>query len=147
MRYGSLYGSRSQDWNAIRDFVKQILKNKKLTYSGTGKEIREYINVEDAAELSVKLLDKKYANNAYTITGQQTIKVDDLFSILFEIIGFKRKVDFLDDNSRSEHYGLTPYRHKAKDAKKIVPTEFKDLGQGLLVIVEEVQVELDNSES
>ncbi len=147
MRYGSLYGSRSQDWNAIRNFVKQILKNKKLTYSGTGKEIREYINVEDAAQLSVKLLDKKYANNAYTITGQQTIKVDDLFSILFEIIGTKRKVDFLDDNSRSEHYGLTPYRHKAKDAKKIVPTEFKDLGQGLLEIVEEVQVELDKSES
>lgn len=137
LRFGSLYGPRSQEWNGIRSFVNQIIKKGKLNYTGTGYEMREYIHVYDAARLSVEILIKKHINSAVTITGQQLIKVDDLFSILFEIIGKDKLVKYLNKSTLSDHYGNTPYRYSPKIAKKIVPQEFVDLGQGLLDLVEE----------
>lgn len=138
LRYGSLYGPRAQDWNGIRRFASQIIKEGKLDYHGNGLEMREYIHVKDAARLSVEVLDHKFANNAITITGQQLIRVDDLFSILFEIVGRTRLVNYTGENNVTDHYGHTPYRYTPKQAMKIVPLEFVDLGQGLLDIIEEI---------
>ena len=142
LRYGSLYGPRSQSWNGIRGFVKQVLKKNKIEYAGNGEEIREYIHVSDAAKLGVDLLDNKYSNSAVIITGHQTIRAKDLFSIIFEISGKEDNIKFLKNDVRADHYGNTPYRYSPKSAKKIVPSEFVDLGQGLLNIIEEVQQEL-----
>jgi UDP-glucose 4-epimerase len=33
---------------------------------------------------------------------------------------------------------MTPYRYTPKHAKKLVPSEFVDLGQGILEVVEEI---------
>jgi UDP-glucose 4-epimerase len=145
LRYGSLYGPRAQDWNGIRRFASQIIKEGKLDYHGNGLEMREYIHVNDAAKLSVDVLDSKFANNAVTITGQQLIRVDDLFSVLFEIVGRTRVVNYMGENNFTDHYGQTPYRYTPKQAKKIVPQEFVDLGQGLLEIIEEVNHQMQNN--
>lgn len=146
LRYGSLYGPRAQSWNGMRRFVTQILQDGKLDYSGTGQEVREYIHVHDAAKLSVDILAEQYANRAITITGQQLIRVDELLSILFEIAGKDRYVNFLGTESRCDHYGNTPYRYVPKSAKKIVPQEFVDLGQGLLDLIDEVHRGMDSVE-
>lgn len=146
LRYGSLYGPRSQEWNGIRRFVTQIVKEGKLDYSGNGLEMREYIHVHDAARLSVDVLDAKHANCAITITGQQLIRVDELISVLFEIAGSERVVNYHGEHTRPDHYGNTPYRYTPKSAKKIVPLEFVDLGQGLLDIIAEIHHELNPSE-
>jgi len=142
LRYGSLYGPRSQDWNGMRRFVTQIIKDGRLDYSGDGREMREYIHVHDAARLSVDVLDKQHVNSAIIITGQQLLRVDDLISMLFEISGKNRDVDYHGENNRPDHYGNTPYRYTPKSAKKIVPLEFVDLGQGLLNLIEEIHQEL-----
>jgi UDP-glucose 4-epimerase len=139
MRYGSLYGERSQDWNGIKKFITQVLDKEFILYKGNGKEMREYINVVDAAKISVKLLDKKYKNKALMITGNQLIKAQDLFELIFEILGKKLNVKYLKESNSSDHYGNTPYRYSPKSAKKIVPTEFVDLGQGLLNLIEEIK--------
>lgn len=141
LRYGSLYGPRAQNWNGIRRFASQIVREGKVDYSGDGSEMREYIHVHDAARLSVDVLEAGFANRAITITGQQLIRVDDLISVLFEIAGQKRDVRYHGDQSAPNHYGHTPYRYTPKPAKKLVPQEFVDLGQGLLDIVEELHRE------
>jgi len=138
LRYGSLYGPRSQDWNGIKKFAKQIVDNNYVEYSGDGSEVREYIHVEDAAKLSVQILDNSYKNQAITITGQQTMRVSDMFSMLFEIEGKELNVKYKNSHNSFSHYGNTPYRYAPKKATKIIPTEFIDLGQGLLNVVEEV---------
>lgn len=138
LRYGSLYGPRSQTWNGIKGFANQIIKNGYLEYPGDGDEIREYIHVIDAAKLSVKALEKEYMNRAVTITGQQSIKVSDMFAMIFEIAGKKIDIKYSKKNRVSSHYGKTPYRYTPKTSMKIIPTEFVDLGQGLLDIVEEI---------
>jgi UDP-glucose 4-epimerase len=138
LRYGSLYGPRSQDWNGIKGFAQQVIKTGVLEYSGNGSEVREYIHVLDAAKLSVKALQEEYKNRAVTITGQQSMKVSDMFSMIFEIEGKEVDINYLDEHKGSSHYGNTPYRYTPKTSMKIIPTEFVDLGQGLLDIVEEI---------
>ena len=145
LRYGSLYGPRAQPWNGIRKFVTQILEEGKLDYSGDGTEMREYIHVYDAARLSVDVLDSKHANAAITITGQQLIRVDQLVAIIFEIAGLTPVVNFHGDRTRPDHYGQTPYRYSPRSAKKLVPMEFVDLGQGLLDAIKEVHLTLDSN--
>ena len=138
LRYGSLYGPRSQDWNGIKSFVKQIKKKGYVEYSGNGSEIREYINVLDAANLSIKALEDGYTNRAITITGQQSLKIADMLAMLFEISGKKFKVKYSKKNLKTFHYGNTPYRYVPKSSMKVIPKEFTDLGQGLLDLIEEV---------
>ena len=138
LRYGSLYGPRSQNWNGIKGFARQVVNHGAIEYLGNGSEIREYIHVKDAAKLSVKALHEDYKNKAITITGNQSMRVADMFSMLFEIAGKELNVKYLDKQQGSSHYGHTPYRYTPKTAQKIIPNQFVDLGQGILDIVEEI---------
>ena len=138
LRYGSLYGPRSQNWNGIKGLARQVVNHGTVEYPGNGSEIREYIHVQDAAKLSVRALHDDYKNKAITITGNQSMRVADMFSMLFEIAGKEFNVKYLDDQLGASHYGNTPYRYTPKPSLKVIPTEFVDLGQGLLDIVEEI---------
>jgi UDP-glucose 4-epimerase len=138
LRYGSLYGPRSQNWNGIKGFIQEVIENGFIEYPGIGSEVREYIHVLDASNLSVKMLDEKYKNKAVTITGQQSIKVSDMFAIIFEIGDKEVNVKYLNDHKNQFHYGHTPYRYTPKTSIKVIPTEFIDFGQGLLNIFEEI---------
>tara|TARA_B100001093_G_scaffold512934_2_gene583811 strand:+ start:13489 stop:14376 length:888 start_codon:yes stop_codon:yes gene_type:complete len=145
LRYGSLYGPRSQAWNGLRRYLTQVIREGKLDYRGTGKERREYIHVHDAARLSVDILDDIHKNKAITVTGQQVLSSEELIDLIFEITGVKKDVVFSQDTSSQDHYIMSPYRYTPKQAKKLVPDEFIDLGQGVLEIIEEIHHELDNS--
>ena len=145
LRYGSLYGPRSQAWNGLRRYVSQVIQEGKLDYRGTGKERREYIHVRDAARLSVDILDEIHKNKAITVTGHQVLNSEELIDLIFEIAGIDKNVVFSQDNFSQDHYVMTPYRYTPKQAKKLMPDEFIDLGQGVLEIIEDIHGELDNS--
>ena len=49
LRYGSLYGPRSDESNGLWRIVKHALDSGKLRYQGSPEAMREYIHVEDAA--------------------------------------------------------------------------------------------------
>jgi UDP-glucose 4-epimerase len=138
LRYGSLYGPRAQAWNGLRRYVKQVVVEGRLDYEGTGHERREYIHVRDAARLSVDVLDEQHRNQAITVTGSQVLNSADLAEMIFEISGQKSNVTFSKGERSEEHYQMTPYRYTPKPAKKLVPSEFVDLGQGILEVVEEI---------
>lgn len=138
LRYGSLYGPRSQDWNGLRGYVEQIVKTGKLNYRGTGTEKREYIHAHDAARLSVQVLNDIYINKAITVTGQQVLTSSELIDMIFEIAGIQKQVTMLPASLDNEHYIIAPYQYTPKKAKKLVPQEFVDIGQGILDMVEEI---------
>jgi UDP-glucose 4-epimerase len=143
LRYGSLYGPRSQQWNGPRNWVTQAVKDKHIDYRGTGKERREYIHVEDAATLSVKVLDEKYINSAVTITGTQVLTSRELMEMIEEICGEKIKVTYSEEYDSNYHYLSTPYRYTPKSSRKLIPEEFVDLGQGILDLIEEANKEIE----
>ena len=143
LRYGSLYGPRAQDWNGINSFIKQIVNEGKLDYFGSGEEKREYIHVSDAADLSLEILSKDYANKAITITGLQVLNSKELIDMIFEIAG-KEPVIRMSKQKNNDHYVKTPYRHSVMHARKLTPKSFVDIGQGILEIIDSLKESSDD---
>ncbi|MBF0290074.1 MAG: NAD(P)-dependent oxidoreductase [SAR324 cluster bacterium] len=142
LRYGSLYGQRSDSRNTIHRFVHQALTEKKITYGGSPKALREYIHVEDAARSSVKILEPEYANEHIVLTGHQPMRVGDLLKMIGEMLNEELKFEF-ESNPDYAHYEITPYSFNPRVGKKLAATFHVDLGQGVLHIVEELHQKLN----
>jgi UDP-glucose 4-epimerase len=137
LRYGSLYGRRSDDRNAIYQFVSSALKDGQIHYKGTGEELREYIHVEDAARASVDALSAEYENQHIILTGQRAMKVRDLMVLIAEML--QKEVKFVfEPADQTTHYAITPYAYKPKIGRKLVTNPFVDLGQGVLDCIHEI---------
>ena len=143
LRFGSLYGPRANDFNAIRNFLIHAIKEKKIVRRGDGEELREYIHVKDAARLSVDALNKKFNNKHLIITGNQQIKVKDLLTMIREIFNEKIEIRY-DMANELHHYEITPYNYKPQLAQKITSDSFYDLGQGLLDLLYDLEMEMNN---
>ena len=131
LRYGSLYGPGSNEHNWIYKVLKQALIEGKISRSGDGEEIREYIHVFDVARLSVDILSTEYKNQHVIITGNQQIKVKDLLIMIKEMLNNRIKLEYLPVNYK-EHYEITPYNFTPRLAKRIQSNNYVDLGQGIL---------------
>lgn len=142
LRYGSLYGPRSPETNWIHKIITEALTTKKITRNGDGEEIREYIHVVDASELSVKILSEEYKNRIITITGNRSMRIKDLHMMVKEMLNGSIELIYLPSVSNT-HYEITPYSFSPKISKKLVSNEYYDLGQGILECLSEVKKELD----
>lgn len=137
LRYGSLYGPNANEHNWIYRAIRQAMTENKITRQGNGNEIREYLHIKDAAELSVDMLDNKYENNTYILTGNQTMRIRDLHEMIREILDKDIKLEYKGNNNDS-HYDITPYRYVEDTAKKVTKNEYHDLGQGLLECIKKI---------
>lgn len=137
LRYGSLYGPRAQEWNGLKRYVTQAIREGRIVYGGSGEERREYIHVKDAACMSVAALAPEFANQCLTITGNQILKSRDLLNMIKEVMGGRVELEFRLDQRDPAHYEITPYRFTPRAARKMVPNIFIDIGQGILDLVEE----------
>jgi len=137
MRYGSLYGPRADERNWVYAMLKQAATEGKIVREGDGEEAREYIHVRDAAEISVDMLDEKYANQRLIITGNQTIKIKDLLIMVKEMLNNNIEIKYLPARF-DEHYEITPYSFNPKIAKKVFANSYFDLGQGILDMLERI---------
>ena len=136
LRFGSLYGPRSNMKNGIYRFIYQAFKNKKIEWNGSKNALREFIHVEDAADCAVKILDSKYINQHIILTGHQSLTIKNLFIMIQEIL-HKENITFnFLEESNSEHYKTTPYIFNPKLGKKLNPDNYIDLGQGLVQMAE-----------
>ena len=137
LRYGSLYGPRSDERNWIYKILKQALLDKRIVREGDGEEIREYIHILDAARLSVDILKEDYKNRCVIITGNEQMKIKDLLTMVKEILKGEVEISFLPATT-TEHYEITPYVFKPQVATKIRGQEHVDMGQGILNILGEI---------
>lgn len=138
LRYGSLYGPRSDQHNGLWRLVKRALETGRVTYEGSPEAMREYIHVEDAARASVTALGDEFRNQHVVLTGQEPMRVMDLLKMLAEILGMPQSVEFIEADY-SGHYIRTPYAYQTRLGRKYVPPMHVDLGQGLLELIEEIQ--------
>jgi UDP-glucose 4-epimerase len=140
LRYGSLYGPRSDDHNGLWRIVKRAVETGIISYQGSSEAMREYIHVEDAARSSVIALGEEFKNESVILTGQEPMRVLDLLKMLAEILGTSPHVEFIDCEQLG-HYIRTPYAYQPKLGRKFVPQLHVDLGQGLLQLIEEAKKE------
>lgn len=138
LRYGSLYGPRSDGSNGLYRIVKSALETGRITYEGSADSLREYIHVEDAARASVVAMEDEFKNQSVVLTGQEPMKVIELLKMLAEILGRPDSVEFL-EGDQVGHYVRTPYAYQPKLGRKYIPPMHVDLGQGLLQLIDEVK--------
>lgn len=139
LRYGSLYGPRSNYSNGLFRIVYSAFKNRKVQYTGSAEALREYIHVEDAARASVVALGKDFCNESVVLTGQQSMRVLDLLKMIGEIMGLPEDAVEFTHSTYAGHYVRTPYAFQPKLGRKYVPPMHIDLGQGLLQLIDEVK--------
>jgi len=137
IRYGSLYGDRADSRNSIYNLITQAIAKGKITYRGTGDELREYIHVRDAAQISAAILDPEYENQHLIITGLEKMRYGDLLDMIREMLNNEVEIEIL-PSERKAHYRITPYNFSPKLGKKIVNNTHIDMGQGLLQCMAEI---------
>lgn len=140
LRYGSLYGPRSDDTNGLYRVVRDAITTGKVRYQGSPDALREYIHVQDAARASVVALGADFRNESVVLTGQEPMRVLDLLKMLAEILGIPEAVEF-EEKDYLGHYIRTPYAYQPKLGRKYSPPLHVDLGQGLLQLIEDVLAE------
>jgi UDP-glucose 4-epimerase len=140
LRYGSIYGPRSDENNGLWRVVKYAIDAGKLRTEGNTEAMREYIHVGDAALASVRALtDESFKNQHVVLTGQEPMLVQDMLKMLAEILGLpKTSAEFV-DSEHAGHYIRTPYAYHTKLGRKYVLPMHVDLGQGLLQLINEIQ--------
>lgn len=141
MRYGSLYGKRANHFNSIMKMIKQAIDQKKIVRSGSGKEVRDYIHIEDAANVSVKLLESNEKIEYVMITGNQRMKIKEVVNMINEMMNNEIEIIYT-NKSLDEHYQITPYNFKPNVARKYNVEYTHDLGQGILESIYAIYQEL-----
>ena len=137
LRYGSLYGPRSDERNYIYKILKQAITENKIISFGKSDDLRKYIHVKDAARYSVDILSKEFENQHVIVTGNQPITRGELLTMITEMLRTPIEVDFSPVDPEL-HYTITPYSFTPKLAKVYKGTYYLDLGQGLLESINEI---------
>lgn len=148
LRYGTLYGNRADSRNSVFRYLKQAMTEGKISYYGDGSELREYINVIDAAQASVEILDEKFTNECVIFTGHYPMKVNELFIMIREILKKDIRLEFIKPRSEDpmDHYSVTPYTFIPKVGKKYIKHYYTDMGQGLLLCMHEIFEKIQNGQ-
>jgi UDP-glucose 4-epimerase len=140
LRYGTIYGCRANISNSVYRYINQALTEGKITYYGDGSEIREYINVVDAARNSTEILSDGFKNQNVIFTGHHPMKVDELFKMIKEMLNKDVIIEYKDPESEDpeSHYTITPYKFIPKMGRKLVSHYYTDMGQGILLCMQEI---------
>ena len=145
LRYGSLYGRRSDKRNGIYRMLHEAVAHHSITYKGSGDAMREYIHVEDAARMSVQILAPEFANRHMILTGQERLRIKDVITMISEILPWPVELHF-DEANTVHHYEITPYAFQPRVGRKLVLNEHVDLGQGILDCLREIHQDLHHSD-
>jgi len=138
LRYGSLYGDRANESNSIYKILKEAILTGKITYHGTGEEVRDYIHVRDAAELSARVISPEYENKNVMLSGNNPMRYREILEMINEILNNKIEIIYTKKSSDT-HYKLTNYNYKKPElGKKIISDQYIDLGAGLLECMDEI---------
>ncbi len=141
LRYGSLYGPRTDRRNSLYRICEDALTQQEINYGGKGDERREFIHVFDASKMSVQVLGDNFSNQNIILTGPTTIKYSDLLSMVSEMLQNKVKINYHEKKAKT-HYKLSPYSFSPKFGKKLIANPQVDLGQGLINLLGEIHQSL-----
>lgn len=137
LRYGSLYGPRSNMSNGVFRLLAAAMSSNRIVYNGKPTDKREYIHVKDAARLSCEAMQTRFDNKHLVITGIDKIAAAELFTMFAEMLNKEVSVEYNDDPLH-KHYQITPYTFVPKMGEKFVANPFVDMGQGILEVMHQI---------
>ena len=142
LRFGSLYGPRSNNTNYIHRTIIEALKKNTISRKGNGNELRNYIHVKDAADISVKILANEYKNKIVTISGLESIKIKDLLNMISEMFNTKIKIKYTSGKMKG-HYKITPYSFEEEIPKRYIGESRINLEEGLFNTIKNISLNIN----
>tara|TARA_B100000780_G_scaffold278023_1_gene250244 strand:- start:1385 stop:2275 length:891 start_codon:yes stop_codon:yes gene_type:complete len=136
IRFGSLYGEKSNYFNTVKNIITQGLKTNKILRNTMGNEIRDYIHVKDAVEICSQLIKKKYDNKYFTLVGKEKKTVKQIILTIAKELKVK-KVIFKKDIKDQDHYVVNPYSYKTRVGKLLKPKKPIKFIEGIRKIIED----------
>ena len=135
LRFGSLYGSRSDNSNGIKSLINNAVNNKKIVYEGSKRAERMYVHVEDVANVCVKIIQEKYKNKYLTITGKRIVKVRNLIKMIAKHLKIsKSKIKYLNRKNHG-HYDKKPTLFSPRIGNKLTIKEQKDFKKRIINLI------------
>lgn len=135
LRYGSLYGPRADESNAVFRMLKSALEKQTISYNGNGQEVREYIHIRDAALMSADVAQERFANTIMHLMGRERMTSGSMLEMIKEILNNKVDVK-LNAKAMTGHYMQTPYNYTPRLGRKMTRESYIDLGLGLLDVIQ-----------
>ena len=139
LRFGSVYGLRSDKSNGIKKILDKAISQKKIIYLGNKKAIRKYINVIDAAKGCVEILKDRYKNKCVVLTGKKSIKISELLKFLSKLLNINSKIIYKDEKGNTGHYIKTPSLYKAKKGRGLSLRSSINFHEGLLSLIQNIK--------
>ena len=139
LRFGSVYGFRSDKNNGIKRILDKAISQRKIIYSGNKKAVRKYINVWDAAKGCVEILKSRYENKCIILTGQKSIKISKLLKFLSKTLNINSKIIFKDEKPSTGHYIKTPNLYEAKKGRGLLLKSRINFHDGLLQLIQDIK--------
>ena len=139
LRFGSVYGLRSDKSNGIRKILDQAISRKKIIYLGNKKSVRKYINVLDAAKGCVEILKERYKNKCVVLSGKKSIKISELLKFLSQLLNINSKIIYKDEKGNTGHYIKMPSLYKAKKGRGLSLRSSINFHEGLLSLIQNIK--------
>ena len=136
LRFGSIYGLRANYFNAIKKFVIQGMKNRIIKRDGDGMEIRNYINVKDAATICVEILKRKYVNKYFNIIGKEKMTVRKIINLISKKT-FAKKIIYRQNKYNDVHYKVNPFTYRVREGRFLKVRKGIKLAKGIQEIIDD----------
>jgi len=138
LRLGSLYGSRANNFNPINKAILQAMNENVIDRQGDGKEIRNYINVKDAANNVKEIIKKKYENTNVDMMGSQSIRVSEMFDKISKYLNKKITINY-SGISDEAHYKKNPFNYKPAKSFKLNKFKQINLDDGIKSLLKDIK--------
>jgi len=124
----NLYGPEDKNNHLISSLIKRIYDGENpIKLWGSGKAIREFLYIEDAAEAIISAAEN-YNGDILNISSGEEISIRDLVNLICQLTEFKGEIDW--DESKNDDLRLVLDTSKAK---KEINLEIKtNLKEGLI---------------
>ena len=134
LRFGTIYGENASKENTIRNIIKNSNQTGIISYLGFKKNMREYLNVKDAAKMSALCLKKNYKNKFVYLTGKKKYSIKTVCQMIKKITKNKNKIIFK-SKKLPGHYIKNPYTFKPRSGIKLKLSKYINLENGIKSIL------------
>lgn len=138
LRFGTIYGPRSNNENGVRRIIYNSIKTGNVSYNGSSRSERRYIHVKDAAKITSEIFKKKYENKYINVYGSKKIKVKEFLKKIKKILKIKKKIKFKNKKILG-HYVSNPSTYKFKKGIDITTASYKNFETDISEIVKEIK--------
>ena len=139
LRFGSVYGLRSDKSNGLRRIIDKAIWQRKIVYLGNKRTVRKYINVLDVAKACTEVLKNSYKNKCVILTGKNPMKINELLKFLAKTLNINSKIIFKDEKASTGHYIKTPNLYKAKKGRGLLLRSRINFHEGLLSLIQNIK--------